>query len=173
MRRGTGTPAGARCTGRVPYRRNALGLGVLLAVLAACSLASQPRGVALPAPAAAPVLTVTMHDYRFEYDAPVPAGRVVFRARNAGRVAHHLTMIPLPDDVASIDAQLRSSQRRFVRPFAGFSERAPGDTGTFAVDLVPGRRYAMICSVLDKNGEPHWRKGMASQFETTPARPPR
>lgn len=112
-----------------------------------------------------------MLDHRFEHGGAIPSGRVVFRARNAGRVAHHLTLIPVPDDVASIDAQLRGGERRFVRPYAGFFDRAPRDTGTFAVDLEPGRRYAMICAVLDESGEPHWRRGMTSEFETPPKEP--
>lgn len=107
-----------------------------------------------------------MLDHRFELDRSVPAGRVVFRIRNAGQAPHHLTMIPLPDDVPPIAEQLRGSQRRFVDPFAGIYEREPGDTGTFAVDLGPGRRYAMICSVRDGDDQPHWAKGMATEFRT-------
>lgn len=107
-----------------------------------------------------------MLDYRFDLDRSVPAGRVVFRIRNRGQVPHHLTMLPLPEDVPLIAEQLRGTQRRVVEPYAGIYEREPGDSGTFAVDLAPGRRYALICSVQDEDGQPHWRKGMAREFRT-------
>lgn len=123
--------------------------------------------VAVPAPA--PVVTVTMGDFTFEYDAAVPSGTVVFRFENRGKAPHRATMIRLPDDFPPIDVQLRGSERRSVPPFAGFYERAPGDTGTFAAELAPATRYALFCSVRDENGTPHWQKGMISEFRTPPA----
>ncbi|MBW3643193.1 MAG: hypothetical protein KY447_09795 [Actinobacteria bacterium] len=44
--------------------------------------------------------------------------------------------------------QLQGSERRLVELFAGFYARPPGDTGFFAIDLVPGQRYAMIYTLL-------------------------
>lgn len=106
-----------------------------------------------------------MEEYRFDYDAgDIPAGRVVIRARNAGNEAHNMVMIPLAEDLPPIDVQLRGSERRLVEPFAGFYDRPPGDTGTFAVDLVAGQRYAMICTLPAPDDEPHWMKGMSSEF---------
>lgn len=154
----------------VASRLAATALVAGFAVLSSCSGSNKTEPGVRPPPPGAPVIEVTMLDHRFQYDLPIPAGRVVFRARNAGGSPHHITMIPLPEDVASIDTQLRSSDRKFVKPFAGFYDRIPGDTGTFAVDLAPGQRYALICSVLDEKGEPHWRHGMASQFETAAPR---
>lgn len=136
-----------------------------LIALAACSPDSSPRS-APPPPPAAPVVVVTMTDHRFDYDEPVPAGRVVFRVVNEGTVRHHLTMVPLAEDLPPIAEQLAGKERRLVKPFAGIYDREPGDSGTFAVDLAPGRRYALICSVVDENGEPHWRKGMVAEFRT-------
>lgn len=109
-----------------------------------------------------------MEDYRFNYDPDIPSGRVVFRIHNAGDVPHQVTLFPLPEDVPPIDEQLRGEQRRFVEPFADIYERPPGDTGTFAVDLEPGTRYAMVCFLEAKDGELHWRKGMVSEFLTPP-----
>lgn len=108
-----------------------------------------------------------MAEYRFDYDpAAIPAGRVVFRARNVGGEPHNLIMIPLAEDVPPIDVQLRGSERRLVEPFAGFYDRPPGDTGSFAVDLVAGQRYAMICTLPASDDEPHWKKGMVTEFRT-------
>lgn len=111
-----------------------------------------------------------MDDYQFDFDPSVPAGRVVFRLKNTGQDPHHLVLFPLPEDLPPIEEQLRGSQRRLLEPFAGIYDREPGDTGTFAVDLVPGRRYAMVCSIVADDGEPHWRKGMITEFRT-PAAP--
>lgn len=105
-----------------------------------------------------------MADYLFDYDSRVPAGRVVFRLKNTGATPHHVVLVPLPEDLPPIEQQLGGSQRRFLERFAGIFDRPPGDTGTFAVDLVPGRRYAMVCSIVAEDGEPHWRKGMVTEF---------
>lgn len=124
------------------------------------------------APTAVPVINVTMSDHRFVLDRNPPPGRVVFRIRNAGEAPHHLIMFPMPEDLPPIAEQLGGFQRRYVEPFAGIYDRAPGDIGTFAVDLVAGRRYAMVCSVMAADGEPHWKKGMATEFRsTTPSAP--
>lgn len=154
-------------------RRAVAVLATALAAAAgvACSSGQSGGAARPPAPSPAPVVTVTMHDFRFELDRDVPAGRVVFRAINAGKSPHNLTMIPLPDDVPPIAEQLRGTQRRLVEPFAGIYEREAGDTGTFAVDLAANQRYAMICSVPAEDGEPHWMKGMASEFRARGASP--
>lgn len=123
------------------------------------------------APVPAPVVTVTMRDHFFELDGDPPAGRVVFRMVNKGEARHHLIMFPMPEELPSIAEQLGGTQRRFVEPFAGIYDRAPGDTGTFAVDLIPGRRYAIVCSVLDEENQPHWKSGMATEFRVLGAPP--
>lgn len=142
---------------------------VLVVATGACSSSPAEAPTRPPAPKAAPVIGVTMVDHRFELDRDVPAGRVVFRLTNAGRAPHTMTMIPIPDELPPIAEQLRGSQRRLVEPYAGIYDRKPGDTGTFAVDLAPGRRYAMICAVVAEDGQPHWMKGMATEFRTPAA----
>lgn len=152
-------------------RPGAVVAAAALLTLGACSSDATEARRSPPAPAAAPVVNVTMRDHRFELDRDVPVGRVVFQITNAGREPHHLTMIPVPEDLPPIAEQLRGTQRRFVQPYAGIYDREPGDTGTFAVDLVPGRRYAMVCAVVAPDGQPHWMKGMATEFRT-PGAPP-
>lgn len=148
-----------------------LAVVVALAGLGGCSSGSARGAARPPVPAAAPVVIVTMVDNRFEFDPKIPTGRVVFRISNEGQAPHRLTMFPMPEEMPPIDEQLRGTQRRFLEPFAGIYNRAPGDAGTFAVDLAPGRRYAMICTLKSADGQPHWMKGMASEFRT-PAAPP-
>lgn len=123
-------------------------------------------GAVATLPPVPPVVDVAMDEFRFSYQGPVPAGRVVFRIRNAGSVKHRLTLLPLEEDVPPIEAQLRGAERRLVKPFAGVPVRRPGKTGTFAVDLAPGRRYAIICFLRDDDGRPHALKGMTGEFRT-------
>jgi len=123
--------------------------------------------LALPPPP--PAVVVTMQDvgrYRFEYDPVVPGGRVVFRVVNAGRLVHRLALVPLSEDFPPIDQQLHGSERQAITPFAGVPDRLPGETGTFAADLAPGHRYALICFVEDPDGVSHALKGMSSEFRT-------
>lgn len=110
-----------------------------------------------------------MEDFSFKYEPSVPAGRVVFRARNVGTVLHNMVLLPLADDLPPLSEQLRGQERRFVEPFAGVRSVRPGDSRDFAVDLVPGRRYGIICSVVDAEGTSHARKGMSSEFRAGPA----
>lgn len=139
-----------------------------VAVAAAMALAGTACSGALereqPLFQGAPTVVVGMDEYRFDYDADIPAGRVVFKVVNTGETVHRLTMVPLEEDIPPIDQQLRGTDRRFLARFAGIPNRAPGDSGTFAVDLVPGVRYAMICFVTDADGQTHAVKGMSSEF---------
>lgn len=105
-----------------------------------------------------------MRDFAFEYTRSIPAGRVVFRARNVGRLQHELALVPLSEDFPPIDVQLHGSVRRTVDAIAGIHGRDPGQSGTFAVDLVAGHRYALLCFFEAPDGESHAVKGMASEF---------
>lgn len=132
----------------------------LFAFGASCTPASDER----PLPGRPPVIDVTMDEYTFKYPPRVPAGRVIFRVRNSGRLPHRLSVLPLPEDLPPIDEQLHGPNRLTVTPFAGIPTRKPGIPGTFAVDFVAGRRYAFICFVRDPDGQSHALKGMNSEF---------
>lgn len=105
-----------------------------------------------------------MREFEFSYNKDLSAGRVIFQVRNEGGVAHRLTLVRLPEDFPSLEEQLRGQDRRGVPPFAGVLPRRPRESGSFAVDLVPGQRYGMFCLVQTSDGEPHARKGMNSEF---------
>lgn len=105
-----------------------------------------------------------MQDYAFEFDAPQQAGRVVFELTNDGDELHDVNLLPLPEDTPPIDEQLHGDQRRQVRNFAEVQPLQPGETGTFAVDLEPGRRYALICFQTDDGDRPHALQGMNAEF---------
>ncbi len=105
-----------------------------------------------------------MREYRFDYDTAIPTGRVVFRAINAGTLLHRVVVFQMPDDLPPIDELLRNSGRRILVPLAGIPPQLPGASGTFALDLGPGR-YAIICTLVSRDdNETHALKGMASEF---------
>ena len=109
-------------------------------------------------------MKVTLTEYRITYSPPVAAGRVVFRFTNKGKLVHQPDLLPLGEEVPPIDEQLRGDERVAVAPFAGIPPRNPGETGSFAVDLVPGQRYAFVCFARDPNGASHALKGMTAEF---------
>lgn len=109
------------------------------------------------------VVDVTMRDYRFEYEPPRASGRIVFRARNEGRLSHELVLVFLDEGIPPLEEQLRSSERRVVPTLAGLPRRGAGRAGTFAVDLAPGR-YGLICFLKDADGRQHDQKGMNAEF---------
>lgn len=147
----------------------ALGFLSLALVAAACSGEGVPRG-GPPLPPRPASVGVTMSEYRFDVDATIPAGRVVFRVRNAGRLDHHLSLFPLAEEVPPLDVQLHGPQRRVLTPFGAMPVLRPGQSGSLAVDLVPGRRYALICFLRDPGGgEVHALKGMHAEFRASQA----
>jgi hypothetical protein len=107
-----------------------------------------------------------MDEYRFEYDQQIPSGRVIFRFENHGELSHQPDLVPLADDIPPIDEQLRGPTRAVVFSLAGVLGRDPGETGTFAVDLAPGQRYALICFARNEDGSSHALLGMSSEFRT-------
>ncbi len=147
-------------------RRLRLVAAVMALAATSCDGTGRPAA-ALPSPM--PEISVTMDEYRFDYDQTIPAGRVLFRTTNAGEAGHQLTLVPLDDDMPPIDEQLRGTERRAVAPVAQVRPRPPGAGGSFVVDLEPGRRYAMICFLRARDGQSHARKGMTAEFRTPPA----
>ncbi|MGH9153376.1 MAG: hypothetical protein ACRD03_13480, partial [Acidimicrobiales bacterium] len=119
-------------------------------------------------PASPPEVVVTLTEYRFELSQDVPAGRVVFRLRNAGEAPHRPALLPLGEELPPLEQQLRGQERSIVNPYAGTRTRVPGATGSFAVDLVPGTRYGLICFLRDEDGSSHALKGMHHEFRTPP-----
>lgn len=120
-------------------------------------------GVLPPKPT---IIDVRMRENVFDYNPVIPSGRVVFRAVNVGSEAHRLTLLPLAADLPPIDQQLHGDTRSPTAPFAGTLALRPGDTSSFAVDLAPGVRYALICFLVNPEGQSHALLGMNSEFRT-------
>ena len=105
-----------------------------------------------------------MREYAFDYGPTIPSGRVIFRAINAGTLLHRMVVFEMPDELPPIDELLRGSEQRVMVPQAGIPPQFPGASGTFALDLAPGR-YAMICTMVSRDdNKTHALKGMASEF---------
>ncbi len=115
-----------------------------------------------PAPTTIPV---TMTEYSFDYAGPVPAGRVVFRVKNSGKLVHQLSLFPISKDVPPLEMQLHGSERRVANVFASVTVQ-PGEAEVFAVDLSPGHRYGMMCFLQDAFGQANALKGMNAEFIT-------
>lgn len=111
-------------------------------------------------PPAPPVVEVGLTEYRFELGPSLPAGRVVLRFTNTGSEPHRPALLRLDEDFPPIQEEVRNDEPRTVLPYAGVPTRVPGSTGTFAVDLVEGTRYALVCFVAAPDGEGHANKGM-------------
>lgn len=135
---------------------------IVAAVVLFVRCTPQTMGGALPAPP--PEVVVDMHEYRYEHQQSIPAGRVVFRFLNEGNEVHRPVLLPLSEEVPPILEQVRGDVRAAVAPFARVPPRQPGDTGTFAVDLVPGQRYALICFARTADNTSHAVLGMASDL---------
>lgn len=129
---------------------------VLGVALAGCSPG------AAPLPGQPTTLEVVMREHAFNLDPqpPLPAGRVVFHAHNAGQVSHELAVVDLPDDPRP-DIEARA---QMVPTVGVIHARAPGKSGRVAVDLGAGR-YALVCLLRDDSGVAHSRQGQRVVFE--------
>lgn len=136
---------------------------------AACSASDgEPKGAPLPAKAA--TVTVSMADYAFVYAKRVPAGRVVFAVRNAGSVPHRLSVFALADGDPPIEAQLAGTGPLPPSLLQNMPVLAPGESSSFAVDLMPGGRYALASLQRGPRGVLDAELGMTSEFRAAARR---
>lgn len=144
-------------------RRGCLHAGVGLALLLGITSAGCERSVdaSPPPPAPTPVVTVTMRDYSFHVNRPLPEGRAVFRMVNLGKESHSPALIPLDDSFPPILEQIHGSVRREIHELAVVNSVEPGRTASFAVNLEGGRRYALVCYSVRADGVAHRDLGMA------------
>lgn len=141
-----------------------LGLSVVAVVLVAARTPEPEEGWL---PTAPPVVEATMQENAFGLDSSVPSGRVVFEVRNIGRLPHRLVVVPFSDDMPPIKDLIEDKQTTVIQPFAAVRAQPPGGRGTFAADLRPDTRYAMVCLVRDADNRTHADKGMFAEFRTT------
>lgn len=165
------TPRGRRCTPARPRPTRPLAGGRRARVRRAAALALAATTVALagclgaaPLPPQPTIVEVTMRDHAFDVEPkpPLPVGRAVFEARNAGQAMHELAVVALPE--RDTDHQVPSSGGMAVPTLGVIHARAPGERGRVAVDLTPGR-YALVCLVRTDEGLAHTELGQRMDFE--------
>jgi dienelactone hydrolase len=120
-----------------------------------------------PSGAQTPVSTRTLElrDNAFAVDAPIAAGRHVFRVMNHGAATHQALLVKLPAGVSAETemAWFRDGSRgpRPGQPVGGVIELAAGAEAWFAAGLEPGE-YVLLCAI----GSPtrHFDQGMQMRF---------
>lgn len=142
-----------------------------ITLVAGTGLPACAQAPTLPLPAPPPVLDLTMRDYDFRLRQPVVrAGRVVFVARNTGRVDHEVVVLPLPQDVVGrLDDEVRSPTEKAVSTLTQLPAQQAGAVATFALDL-PAGNYGLVCLLKDAAGLSHAARGMNAELRVT-ARP--
>jgi uncharacterized cupredoxin-like copper-binding protein len=138
----------------------------MLAALAAALMGCTMRGGS----AAAPLVTITAHDYGFQLPATVPAGLVRLELVNQGRELHHVQLMRLAPDktVAEFQAAIAAGGERFpdwAVPMGGPNGVEPGDRFT-TVQVLPPGEYVVLCIIPSPDGVPHLAKGMMASFRT-------
>jgi len=143
---------------------------ILLAGSGACARTEQAMS--------APVQVVAL-DYAFQVPAQLPSGRTVFQLVNKGKVRHEFNIALLKKGV-SMDRLLQTrradvSGDSLLDGSVGVLFASPGESNAakLAVDLIPGREYAVICIFRDSaNAPPHYDKGMYSviRVESAPTK---
>lgn len=131
---------------------------LLLIGLVACAR------VEAPLPPSPRRIGVVMDEFSFSTAAELAAGRVVFDAVNSGELRHEMIVISIPPDVPSLEAQLRSEERRATTTVAVIPPQDPAGSSVFALDLQPGR-YGLLCFLRSGEGNiPHALRGMNAEF---------
>lgn len=123
---------------------------------------------AVSGPPSVPAISVRMIEYSFLFDhRRFSAGRATFQIKNSGKLSHNLALYIVPDDAPNVASQIAANDFGNDVEQAVIFSRPPGATGTFAVDLVSGRRYVFLCRFRDSDGSPHYAKGMAAEFQVS------
>ncbi len=129
-------------------------------------------GILLPVmscrpPAAPPEIIVTGVDYAFQLPDTLKPGPAVVRFHNAGTVPHEMAVALLKPDVTlgrlTDLMQAGGEIDSLIDATVGILIAQPGATtiGALAVDLLPGRTYAIGCSFRDgPDKPPHIALGM-------------
>jgi hypothetical protein len=110
-------------------------------------------------------------DYAFSLPSILPAGPTVFAFTNRGVVDHELMLAALKPGVTMASAlsaaRAGRDSREFLESGASVLYASPGQgsTARLLADLQPGRTYAVVCLMRDKEGAPpHTEMGMATSF---------
>ncbi len=147
-----------------PLPRSGAAPILALSALAVTSCSASTTRMSLPP--TSPVVTVTMHEYSFSIAGHPRPGRTVFRFVNAGRETHGPMLVEVGLGAGPVEQEVRKPSPPPFKRLGLVNGRQPGNTGTFAVQLEPNTRYALICRARAADGVPHAQKGMTWEVRT-------
>lgn len=113
--------------------------------------------------------TINMSDYTFTIDKPLAVGHHVLKVTNDAVQAHELVLVELAPGktIADLGNWVEKSLMKGPppgKPVGGMAVLGKGRSGTFPIDLKPGK-YGMICFLPDaKDGKTHFEHGMTKEF---------
>ena len=152
---------------RSPYQMVAR--AALLLALGACS----PRS-SLPE---STEVVVTGSDYAFQLPDTLRPGQTTLRFVNAGKVDHEMGMALLKPGITLAQVldlvKAGGSPDSLLDGVVGILIARPGVTtlGSLAIDLIPGRTYALFCNFQDAPDKPpHSALGMVASRTVVGAR---
>lgn len=101
----------------------------------------------------------------------VPAGLTKISLNNMGKVQHQIQLVELPDGKSFRDVEdhLLAEEKgpaEWLSYAGGPNAVVPGQSSSAFVDLKPGN-YVVICQLIDDQGNPHYKTGMALQLNVT------
>ncbi|MGI8402032.1 MAG: hypothetical protein ACR2NS_10600 [Gemmatimonadaceae bacterium] len=127
--------------------------------------------VVTPAPRSEPLpqsdIVITLTDYHFTFSHPPTRGHHLIAVTNRGTQPHELILSKLAEGKTSRDfVHWMDTQDGPppVVPYGGTTDLPPGGAMLIEVDFKPGT-YSAVCRVRDaKDGQPHDRHGMLTDF---------
>ena len=114
-------------------------------------------------------ITVTLSDYKFDFSAPLTAGKHTLKLVTAPGQPHEFTFFQLMPGKTADDlikyVETGMAGPPPAMPLGGVSGVAAGLASFYDVDLKPGD-YAIVCFLEDaKDGKPHFTHGMVQQIK--------
>jgi hypothetical protein len=116
----------------------------------------------------APDIYLELFDYGFKFSKPLTAGQHTIHVMNIGVQEHEAVLMKLASGktMKDADAWFASGMKgpSPVESAPGMAGLGKGRTGSFTVNLSPGK-YGVICYIPDaKDGKPHSMHGMVQEI---------
>jgi uncharacterized cupredoxin-like copper-binding protein len=112
-------------------------------------------------------VTITQADFRFTMSQPIAPGSHTIQVMNHGTQPHEVVVVKLApgasvkDFAASVEPGASGPPQG--RPVGGIVGLESGEHGFFKASFEPGN-YGLICFFPDPTGQPHFVRGMTTEF---------
>jgi plastocyanin len=122
-------------------------------------------------------VTYIAHDESFAGPTNIAAGHITVRLVNEGEDPHHIQFIKLPhgktaDDLIAAIKTASSVTPVWARYAGGPNAVVGNETSEATIDLEAGE-YVVVCQVPDRQGRPHFARGMIKPVRVTSGPPAR